>query len=147
MGFAAQISEWASQTEARTLAVFRRAVELLAEEMNRTAANGGTLPHVTGNLMRSLTAQIGSMPAQGGAGVEYAGTDVGLIVAQAMLDSDIYLGFQANYARRLNYGYTGPDSLGRTFEQSGKLFVERAIKLWPDCVKRANEEIQKAVTG
>lgn len=147
MSFASQVNAWAKETEDRLLAVFRRSVELLAEEMIRTDANGGTLPHKTGNLMRSLVAQIGSPPQVGGAEEFYSGADVGIVVAQAMLDSDIYLGFQAAYARRMNYGFSGPDSLGRIYEQAGRFFVERALKLWPDCVRKANAEIQAGVGG
>lgn len=142
MSFKSQIQGWATETEERLLAVFRRSVELLAEEMTRTASQGGTLPHVTGNLMRSLLAQIGSMPATGGPEQRYAGSDVGLVVAQAMLDTDIFLGFQAIYARRMNYGFVGTDSAGRTYEQAGRHFVERAVKLWPQIVKKAVAEVK-----
>lgn len=140
--FADKVSAWASETEERLLAVFQRAVVLLAQELTKTESAGGTLPHVTGNLMRSLLAQIGSMPAQGGAEERYAGSDVGAVVAQALLGSEIYLGFQAIYAKRMNFGFVGEDSLGRTYNQAGRHFVERAVALWPQCVKQAVQDVK-----
>lgn len=139
--------DWANESEARLLAVFRRAVELLADELMTTRANGGKLPHVTGNLMRSLLAQIGSMPSQGSAEERFAGADVGVIVAQALLGDDIYLGYQANYARRINYGFNGTDALGRSYNQEGAHFVEYAIEMWPILVELAAEEIRSSVEG
>lgn len=143
--FADQVGAWARETEARMQAVFRRAVELLADELTTTRANGGRLPHVTGNLMRSLVAEIGSMPSQGGAEQKYAGSDVGAVVARALLGQAVFLGFQANYARRVNYGFVGQDSLGRTYNQTGAGFIEYAIEVWPILVELAAEEIRTKV--
>lgn len=143
--FSDQVSAWCSETEERLLAVFQRAVVLLAQEMVKTSGDGGTLPKVTGNLMRSLLAQIGSMPSQGGAEETYGGADVGAIVAQAMLGSEIFLGFQANYARRRNFGYVGTRADGTTWEEAGAHFVERAAALWPQCVRQAINEVKNGV--
>jgi hypothetical protein len=145
--FADACMKWAEQTEERLQAVFRRSVELLADELIKTQANGGRLPHRTGNLMRSLVAQIGSMPSQGSPDDRYSGSDVGAITAQALLGDDVFLGFQANYARRMNYGFVGQDSLGRTYNQTGAGFVEYARDAWPLIVKQAAEEIRQGVDG
>lgn len=145
--FKSQTSAWARETEERLLAVFRRSVELLADEMIRTVSKGGTLPHVTGNLMRSILAQIGSMPLVGNSEDRYAGSDVGLVVAQAMMEDEIFIGFQAAYAKRMNYGFVGEDSLGRNYEQAGRFFVERAVKKWPSLVRKAAKEIERGAQG
>jgi hypothetical protein len=139
------VSGWCSETEERLLAVFQQSVILLARELQKTVSDGGTLPKVTGNLMRSLLAQIGSMPAQGGAEQTYAGADVGSVVAQALIGSEIYLGFQANYARRRNFGYVGTRADGTTWEEAGAHFVERAAKLWPECVRQAVQDVKNGV--
>ena len=52
-------------------------------------------------------------------------------------DETIYLGWQANYARRQNFGFTGEDALGRTYNQSGLGFLEAAVAKWPSIVKDA----------
>ena len=42
---------------------------------------------------------------------------------------------------RLNYGFTGTDSLGRTYNQAGRLFVERNAGRWQEFVDAAAREI------
>ncbi len=142
MDFATHVDQWTKDSERRLLAVFQRSVELLAEELGKAQGNGGRTPKLTGNLIRSILAQIGSMPSQGGPGAQFAGSDVGLVVAQAILGDSISIGFQANYARRLNYGFVGADSLGRNYNQSGAGFVEGAAAKWPQIVAQAAAEVR-----
>jgi hypothetical protein len=52
----------------------------------------------------------------------------------------VYLGVQAIYAPRQNYGFVGTDSLGRTYNQSGAFFVEGAGAKWEQFVKEAEAE-------
>lgn len=138
--------DWARETEQRLTAVNRRSVELLADEMRRTHSNGGRLPHKTGNLMRSLLASTTSMPSVGAPGTLYSGgQDVGLITAQLELGQTVYLGYQANYAKRLNYGFVGEDSLGRKYEQEGLHFAEWAAGQWPQLVAKAAKEMMTKV--
>ena len=144
-GFADFVDQWTRQSEARMLAVFKRAVELLADELALSRPNGGRVPYKTGNLARSLLAQIGAMPSQGGPDAKYAGSDVGAVVATAMLGDAISLGYQANYARRMNYGFVGTDSLGRLYNQTGAGFVEYAASIWPILVGLAAEEIRNTI--
>jgi hypothetical protein len=122
--------------------IYRRAVELLAVEMNRTSFNGGALPHLTGNLMRSFLASKDAMISRGASGDTYAGQDVGIVIAGAALEDAIYLGWQATYARRMNSGFVGQDSLGRNYNHAGRHFVERAVAMWPALVSQAVREIR-----
>lgn len=139
MSFADDVKRWAQRTRNQMLAVFQRATVLLAEEMAKPKPEGAT-PHLTGNLIRSLLAQVNGRVNVGAPDDEYAGTDVGLAVASAVLGDSITLGFQANYARRMNFGFVGQDSLGRTYNQAGNHFVERAAALWPQLVDQAARE-------
>ena len=142
MDFATHVDEWTRKTESRMLAVFQRSVEMLAEELAKAQGNGGRTPKLTGNLIRSILAQIGSMPSQGGSGAQFGGSDVGLVVAGAILGDSISIGFQANYAHRMNYGFVGQDSLGRNYNQTGAGFVEAAAAKWPAFVTAAAAEIR-----
>lgn len=126
-------------------AVWRGSIDMLADEMTTTRANGGRLPHRTGNLMRSLLASTAGMPRQGEAGEKYAGGDVGLVTAGLELGDSVWLGFQANYARRMNYGFVGQDKLGRTYNQTGAGFIEAAVAAWPTIVELVAEDIQRQV--
>lgn len=141
--FAEQVGAWAAETDRRLLAVWHQSVIILAQEMIRTKSDGGALPKITGNLARSILAQIGSMPrvSEG----QFAGVDVGAAVAQSLLGSEIYIGFQAAYARRMNYGFVGMDSLGRNYNQQGNFFVERAVAMWPQIVTRAVDAVKNGV--
>lgn len=140
--FADTVDAWAKETEQRMTAVWRQSIDDLAEVMNRTRANGGRLPHLTGNLMRSLLASTSAMPSTGGPDAKYSGQDVGLVTAGLRLDQTVWLGYQAIYARRLNYGFVGQDSLGRNYNQAGAHFVEGAITEWPNIVRMAVSKIK-----
>lgn len=139
--FAATIGKWASETKERIEATHKRSIELLAEEMIKTKANGGRLPHKTGNLMRSQLASTQAMPKT--AAGPFTGSNVGLVVATMKVDQPIWIGYQSNYARRQNYGFVGADSLGRVYNQSGNHFIEAAIAKWPQLVAQAAKETEQ----
>lgn len=143
--FAAQVGAWAAKTEARTQAVYRRSVELLAEEMIKTRADGGRLPFDTGNLARSLVASTAGMPKTSEAPA--VGMDIGSVTRTLMLNQSVWIAFQAIYARRRNYGFVGADVLGRVFNEDGAYFVEAAIAKWPQLVEQAARELQDEVEG
>lgn len=141
--FSESIGKWASQSKERVQAVHRRSIELLADEMTTTKGLGGRLPHQTGNLMRSLLASTDGMPktAEG----PYSGSNVGAVTATLATDQPVWLGYQAIYARRRNYGFVGDDVKGRTYNEQGDYFVEYAIEMWPVIVELAAEDIQAKV--
>lgn len=139
--------EWMKASKARTRAVLRGSVELMAEEMTTTRANGGRLPHKTGNLMRSILASTVALPPMGPAGAQYTGSNVGAVVAEWDGASDIWLGYQANYAHRLNYGFVGQDRLGRVYNQAGAHFIQAAIDAWPTIVELVADDVMRKVTS
>lgn len=114
----------------------------LGREMVRTRSNGGTLPHKTGNLMRSLLMSTAAPPRTGDPDQTYTGIDVGAAAVSLRLGQNAYLGYQAVYARRMNYGFKGEDSLGRTYNQEGAFFVERAAQMWPFIVSKAAAKVR-----
>jgi len=140
--FAEAVGAWASATERRLSAVHKKAIEKLAMEMTRTRAEGGNVPVVTGNLYRSLLASTTGMPktAEG----PFAGSNVPSVIATLRMNDTVWLGFQAKYARRVNFGFVGADALGRVYNQQGAHFVERAIVMWPQIVRKAVEEVKNA---
>lgn len=140
VSFSKMIGEWASATEERLSAVHRRSVVLLAEEMVTTKGQGGRLPFDTGNLARSLLASTQAMPKN--AAGPFPGSNVGVVAATLLPEQPVWLGFQARYARRMNSGFVGADSLGRVYDQAGNYFVEGAIAKWPQLVAQAVRETQ-----
>lgn len=138
--FADQLSEWGKQTEARMTAIYRRSFVLLGDEMAKTKDDGGRVPFKDGHLARSLLASTEGMPKT--APAPFAGSNVGVVAATLRLDQTAWIGYQAIYARRQNYGYVGADKLGRVFNQQGSYFLEYAIEKWPQIVAQAAKEME-----
>lgn len=140
--FAESVGSWTSATERRLSAAHKKAIEKLAMEMTRTRAEGGNVPVKSGNLYRSLMASTTAMPktAEG----PFVGSNVPSVIATMRMNDTIWLGFQARYARRINFGFVGADALGRVYNQPGAHFVERAIALWPQIVREVVEELRNA---
>ena len=139
MTFQKQVDAWIKKAEKNKLAVFRRSAEMIGEEMVKTKAQGGRLPFLTGNLARSLLASTKEMPKT--SDEQFKGSNLGAVTARAKLTDAIYMGFQARYARRMEYGFIGQDSLGRTYDQKGHHFVQGAIDKWPQIVRSAAKEV------
>lgn len=140
MAFSKQLQDWANQSLERIEAVHKTAVDMLAQEMVRTKANGGNLPVDTGNLARGLLASQTAMPQT--SDQPSAGMDVGAFTATMDVSRPVWLGFQPRYAKRRNFGFVGADSLGRVYNESGDHFVERAVNMWPQLVEDAIKDVK-----
>ena len=140
--FAETIGKWASQTPKRIEAVHKRSLEKLAMEMTRTRAEGGTVPVDTGNLYRSLVASTSGMPKT--SAQPSAGSNVNSVITTLRPNQPVWFGYTAAYARRMNFGFVGADSLGRAYNQQGNHFVERAVAMWPEIVSDAVQEVRNA---
>jgi hypothetical protein len=66
-----------------------------------------------------------------------------LTIATLGIGDTYWLGAQAAYVPRLNYGFTGTDSAGRTFNQQGKGWIEKHAALWPSYVRGAESKIAR----
>lgn len=150
-GFHAQITAWARETQARTTAVFRSSAQRVANEVRETVNEGGNMPIKTGNLRRSLLGSTTAMPTILNGQGEFSFTDqsggIELTIAGANIGETVYLGFQANYARRMNYGFVGEDSRGRSYNQEGYHFIEGVAQRWQRIVMEEAVLIQGRVAG
>lgn len=142
MSFAGSIRKFGDGVLRKSEAVYRLSVENLAEDMRTSKPQGGNVPYATGNLTRSLRASTSGMPEMGRDGEQFTGQDVGIVTATLKANTPVWLGYQARYARRLNYGMVGPDKLGRVYDQAGSYFVEKAIANWQQSVNKAVLEIK-----
>ena len=140
--FSAQVSAWASAELERAEAVFQTAAQTVANEVRTPVAEGGRMPVKTGNLRRSLMASTSSMPTIIEGKQEFTDNPVELVIAGAELGGTIYLGFQAAYAARMNYGFVGQDSLGRSYNQAGFGFVDAVAQRWPQIVAESETTVQ-----
>lgn len=142
--FSASVSEWAQQSERRMTAVFKKSAEDVILQVKEKT------PVVDGFLRASLLASTSAMPlidpkANNSEGASVADNDgqIALVIAGAVLGQTIYAGFTAAYARRIEYGFKGEDSLGRTYNQEGVGMVRLAAQEWANIVAR-NSAIAKA---
>ncbi|MCS0459534.1 hypothetical protein [Rhizobium favelukesii] len=142
LSFAAQISEWAKEELEREEAIFHTAAQTVANEVRTSVNDGGRMPVKTGNLRRSLMASTSAMPTIQEGKTEFTDSGLELIIASAELGDTVYLGFQAAYAARLNYGFVGTDALGRTYNQTGYGFVDAVSQRWPQVVAQAEATVR-----
>jgi hypothetical protein len=144
--FTAQVKEWTEKARRNRQLVLRLAVQKLVRQLLENVGKGaGQTPFLTGNLRRSLLASTSSLPAVR-KDVEFKGDNSGqiaLTIATWDTGSPLWLGFQAAYGMRLEYGFTGTDSAGRSYNQAGRYFVRAAVNNWQNYVNEAAKEIGK----
>ena len=124
-------AKWAGVSTAGLTALLRNSVQDLAREASTTIPNGGRVPVKTGNLARSVV--VDNKPPRIIEGL--ATGDYSLGIANIKPGDTVYIGWQARYSRRLNYGFVGADSLGRVYNSSGYGFAEAAAAKWPAIVR------------
>ena len=132
-------AKWAGSSTAALTALLRNSVQALAGEMGKTIPNGGLVPVKTGNLARSVV--VSDQPPNTlvyGPPNPNALSGIGALIP----GQPVYLGWQAAYARRQNYGFVGTDSLGRTYNQSGFGFAEAAAAKWPQIVAEQGAKLR-----
>lgn len=128
------LGEWAAKAGDQLEALARVACQDLAEEtVDGTPVDVGFL---VGNWQPSLnTPNLGT--DESGSGNGYAMSKVGLVVTNIKAGDTFYLVNNAAYARRIEFGFVGADSLGRVYNQRGQFMVTKAIQKWPSIVATA----------
>ncbi|MCD2324992.1 hypothetical protein LQ953_13290 [Sphingomonas sp. IC-56] len=135
-------SKWAGNKEALLTALLRNSVQALAKEASTTIPNGGRVPVKNGNLARSVIIDD-KPPVKGVPGQEYSASDLELGVSKLQPGKPAYVGWQAEYSHRQNYGFTGEDSLGRHYNQAGHGFAEAAAAKWPAIVAEQAAKLKR----
>lgn len=144
--FASQVDEWVNQTEARVNAVFRTATLKLARLMQSTA------PYDTGALRASLVATINAPPpvadkTREGASTSYNEAAIIGVISNAKDGDRVLLSYTMKYARRLEYGFVGTDSLGRTYNQPPLAWNRLAAAQWSRLVSESAAEAKASVAA
>ena len=136
--FAADISKFVELTQAKLRKV---AMDSISDVMEgaMTSAKGvsaggvrieGRIPVVSGDLINSLTSGIDGSGGAVGA-MSYA-----TVIAGMELGDTLTFEWNIEYAARVEFGFTGTDSLGRTYQQPGWHFVGRNAAMWPEIVEK-----------
>lgn len=148
--FSATVTAWVRQTQLRQEAVRKESVQRLVDAMQEPVAKGGHLPVDTGFLRASLRAVIGDQmpamletPKKKGGSYQFNEGEITGVIANAKFSDVITLAYTAAYARRLEYGFTGTDSLGRHYNQKGRGFVRRATQRWKSIVRDVCKEARQ----
>lgn len=147
MSFAATIGEWGRAELDRAETIFQASAQTVANEVRKAVSDGGKMPVDTGNLRRSLMASTTAMPAVKEGKEEFTDSGIEMVIAGAELGSTVYLGFQAAYAPRMNYGFVGTDSLGRVYNQAGFGFVDAVAQRWPQIVAEEEAGVRSRFEG
>lgn len=134
--FSAQVAAFGDKAKRRSLAVFRQSAQAVAFEANTPKGEGGKLPLDTGNLRGSQLGSTSGMPDS------TSGQPVEIAVRFAQLGDTFWIGWTAEYALRMEYGFVGEDKLGRNYNQRGNGFARSAAQNWPVIVARTVEEVK-----
>ncbi|WP_244424753.1 hypothetical protein [Methylobacterium nodulans] len=138
------------QTKARMDAVFRTATLRLIQLMQTP---GSYVPLDTGALRASLVVVVNGPPPQPREEEPKHPTttwDESMVIstiATAHAGDVITAAYTTAYARRLEYGFVGQDSLGRNINQAGLGWTRRAAQQWPRLVEEAARDAQAAVAA
>ena len=133
--FSAQAKNWTEKAKRNSAFVHRQAVRHLYNGLVEIT------PLKTGNARRSWALSTTAMPTIKRGELFSAAPDVEIQIANIDLGKTAYIGGQAEYLPRLNWGFTGTDSLGRKYNQAGRFFLEQNAAMWPEFVARAAREI------
>lgn len=144
------VSEWAQQSEKRMNAIFRLSTQRVIEVMQRTDKEGGYLPYQDGFLRASLVVLVNKEPpradrTQEDSSSAYNPAEIQLAIAGAKAGDRIVAAYTMEYARRLEFGFVGTDSLGRTYNQTGIGWTKRATQQWKQIVKEVEQEAMARV--
>lgn len=108
----------------------------------------GNLPVDSGFLWSSLRAEIGVDPIpvfdkpEDMARMTYNPDPINFVIIGAQAKDTITVAYTAAYARRMEYGFKGTDSLGRKYNQPGRAFVRLAAQQWGKIVRDVSLEAQ-----
>lgn len=150
--FANQVSEWVQQSEKRLNAIFRLSTQRVIEIMQRTDQEGGYLPYDQGFLRASLVVLVNKDPpapdrTQENSSNSYNAAEIQLAIAGAVAGDRIVAAYTMEYARRLEYGFVGTDSLGRQYNQAGIGWTAKATQQWKQIVREVEQEAMDRVAS
>ncbi len=125
--FKAALGAWAAKVGKQADGLARQVCQ---ETAYRTLV---ATPVDTSNLRGNWQPSIGgySLGVKDGVGIE---PDVSLVCAGVKAGDVFYMVNNAAYARRLEYGFVGEDSLGRHYNQQGRYFVRDTVAKYREIV-------------
>jgi hypothetical protein len=134
--FRRSIGEWAKKTT-NLEGLARVSCQDLAETViDDTPVDTGFL---VGSWQPSLNAI--DLSETEGMGNGYAQSRIGVVVSDLKIGDTFYYTNNAVYARRIEHGFVGYDSLGRYYNQKGRHMVIGAVAQWTLIVNNAAKKM------
>lgn len=136
------------ETEGLLEAIVKQAVQELTIEMQTTHFQGGLNRHRDGwhiasfEIGLNVEPQLPTREAPEGTAPAWSGSEIALQIAGMNLGDTITGSYGMAYSMRLEYGFTGQDSLGRTYNQPAYAFVRTAAQNWPSIVARLQDQVR-----
>ena len=114
---------------------------LVGAQETQIGITQGAESFVEGKIPVGLTAElVNSLSVDGGG--ESADAFV-VAIAGLEIGETMSFAWSAPHARRINSGFTGTDSLGRTYNMPGRFFVDVNAAKFPDHVKKRAAEVRR----
>lgn len=135
--FNASIRDWAARFPEKMDALARQSSQELSERVVTST------PVDTGFLRSSWQPSLGKPAlAKGEAGAQaQASAQVSLVITEMKAGDLYYLVNNAAYAKRIEWGFVGQDSLGRTYNQTGRHMVTDNVKRWNTVVESVAQDL------
>jgi len=143
-GFLQAVNKWTKETKERSEASFKAGLKDFSTELTETT------PIDTGFLRSSLVVGVkGSVPSGPNAeyGSSYNSTRISNAIDSVKLGDRVVFIYGATYARRLEYGFTGIDSLGRHYNQAGRFWITAAGQKYRSIMRRAATRLRNSSSG
>jgi hypothetical protein len=132
--FALSLDAWQKKTAEQLAALGRVASQDLAERViDDTPIDTGNL---VGNWQPSINApnlEVSEAPTNN----VYAQSALVGTIPQLKAGDRFYYTNATAYARRIEFGFVGPDALGRVYNQAGRYMVTKAVAAWDGIVAAA----------
>ncbi len=147
-GATAVVEAWVHETEGLLEALVKQAVQELTIEMQTTHHEGGLNRVDLGWHLASFQIVLNGEPqlptreVPEGSAPNWSSAEVALQIAGMELGDTITGSYGMEYSMRLEYGFTGQDSLGRSYNQPAYAFVRTAAANWPAIVARLQNEVR-----
>jgi hypothetical protein len=139
--FTADVRNWTEKAKRNAVLIVKQSIQDAGQEMTN-AEDGivrgapfkeGVVPVDEAELINSSVVIVDGATSgrgEGGQGPDFTGALAGFEAGDY-----VEIGFTAKHARRREYGFSGQDSLGRTYDEPGRFMVRNAAQQWNTIVQ------------
>lgn len=121
---AANMAKWTAKAKRNGMLVVKQSIQDVSELAQTPKAKGGNMPVDKAFLRNSFTAGLNGSTSLTGP-IAYEAAVVGMKAGDGF-----NAGWTVDYAGRMERGFVGDDSRGRTFNQSGNFYMAKALAQW-----------------